>query len=184
MPCPRACTDRTRMASGELVYTGIRRTPVCAVLGMGVAAEIFATMLDVYLVLGLVPENPADTETADGRPATRDRAHARLARMWCADVDEISPLELQTQARRTLDVQVEFVRRAIERVVDGHATPRKIILSGSGEALGRQVLERSPALCGVPIVSLAEQLGPLLSEAACAYAVAVLAAERCGRRTP
>jgi (4-(4-[2-(gamma-L-glutamylamino)ethyl]phenoxymethyl)furan-2-yl)methanamine synthase len=178
MPCPLARTDIARMASGELVYTGIRRTPVCAVLGMGVAAEVFATMLDVYLLLGLVPENPADTETADGRPATREYARARLARMSCADVDEIAPRELLALARRALEAQVEYVCHAIERILDGRATPRKIILAGSGEALGRQVLKRSSALSGVPIVSLAERLGHSLSEAACAYAVAVLAAER------
>jgi hypothetical protein len=177
-PCPRARTDPARMTSSELVYTGIRRTPVCAVLGMGVAAEVFATMLDVYLWLGLMPENAIDTETADGRPATRQHAAARLARMCCADVDELSPQALTALARRALDTQLEFVCRAMQRVLDGRATPRRIIISGSGEALGRQVLERCSALSGATVVSLAIKLGPSLSEAACAYAVAVLAAER------
>jgi len=36
------------MRTGELVYTGIRRTPICAVLNRDVAAELFATMLDAY----------------------------------------------------------------------------------------------------------------------------------------
>jgi probable H4MPT-linked C1 transfer pathway protein len=181
MPRPRARTDRERLASGELVYTGIRRTPVCAVLGMGVAAEFFATMLDVYLLLGLWPENPADTETADGRPATRDHARRRLARMWCADVEEITLPELEVLARRALKTQTDYVRAAMDRVLDGQAAPCKIILSGSGEALGRQMLETTLALRAVPVISFSEQLGPWLSEAACAYAVAVLAAEKCGR---
>jgi (4-(4-[2-(gamma-L-glutamylamino)ethyl]phenoxymethyl)furan-2-yl)methanamine synthase len=181
MPCPRALSDRERLASGELVYTGIRRTPVCAVLGMGVAAELFATMLDVYLLLGLWPENPADTETADGRPATRIHARARLARMWCADAEEITLPEIEALARRILKTQMEYVSAAINRVLAERATPRRIILSGSGEALGRQALDSILALRAVPIVSLSEQLGPWLSEAACAYAVAVLAAEKCGR---
>src|SRR5205807_39982 len=32
-PVPVGRTDRDRLRSGELVYTGVRRTPVCAVLG-------------------------------------------------------------------------------------------------------------------------------------------------------
>ena len=30
MPEPRGFTDRERMKTGELVYTGVRRTPICA----------------------------------------------------------------------------------------------------------------------------------------------------------
>jgi probable H4MPT-linked C1 transfer pathway protein len=176
-PRPRYFTDRERMAGGELVYTGVRRTPVCAVLGMGVAAEFFATMLDVYLVLGLVPENDGDTDTADGRPATRLLARARLARMLCADVEDLAAGEIEALARRALDAQIGHVGCAIDRVLDGVRPPRRVILSGSGEVLGRQVIARHTALAGVPVVSLAERLGPSLSEAAGAYAVAMLAAE-------
>src|SRR5207248_174454 len=79
VPEPRGLSDPERLASGELVYTGVRRTPICAVLGMAVAAEFFATMQDAYIYLGLTPANPADCDTADGRPATRANARARLA---------------------------------------------------------------------------------------------------------
>jgi (4-(4-[2-(gamma-L-glutamylamino)ethyl]phenoxymethyl)furan-2-yl)methanamine synthase len=175
-PRPRFLTDRERMACGELVYTGVRRTPVCAVLGMGVAAEFFATMLDVYLVLGLLPEDAGDTDTADGRPATRPHARARLARMVCADAEDLAAGEIEALARRALDTQLGHVGCAIDRVLAG-VLPGRVILSGSGEALGRQVMAIHPTLAGLPVVSLAERLGPALSEAACAYAVAVLAAE-------
>ena len=40
---PKERTDTGRMRSGELVYTGASRTPICAVLSSGVAAELFAT---------------------------------------------------------------------------------------------------------------------------------------------
>ena len=36
----------------------------------GLAAEIFASTLDVYLTLGATPEEPKNLSTADGRPAT------------------------------------------------------------------------------------------------------------------
>lgn len=176
-PSPRALTDRGRLASGELVYTGIRRTPVCAVLGMGVAAEFFATMLDVYLWLGLWPENAHDTDTADGRAAMRAHAHARLARMLCADAEDVSLAEIDALAKRAADTQISFVRSTVARVLAGRADPRRMILAGSGEMLGRRVLATHPRLGALPILSLSERLGAELSEAACAYAVAVLGGE-------
>jgi uncharacterized hydantoinase/oxoprolinase family protein len=57
----RGRTDTERLRTGELVYAGIRRTPLCALatelpLGqgppIGLAAELFATSLDVFLTLG------------------------------------------------------------------------------------------------------------------------------------
>ena len=60
LPCPRGSTDVHRLLGGELVYTGVRRTPLFAVVPSvplrgrmcPLAAEFFATMLDAYLVLG------------------------------------------------------------------------------------------------------------------------------------
>ena len=85
-PVARGTTDLERLRNHELVYTGFRRTPLCAVAShvplrgrpCPVAAELFATTLDVYLLLGLIPEDAADTNTADGRPATIACALDRL----------------------------------------------------------------------------------------------------------
>lgn len=181
-PQPRAWTDPKRLAAGELVYTGLRRTLLCAVLGMGVAAEMFATMLDAYLLLGLVPENAADTNTADGRPVTVEHAHARMARMWCADTTEVPRGDVEALARRAVETQATFVCQAVTRVLDGRRTPRRVILAGSGEVIGRRVLATHFELSSLSVISLAERLGPALSEAAGAYAVATLAAEQ--RRKP
>src|SRR5207237_8563934 len=87
VPIPDGRTDADRLACGELVYTGVRRTPACALLGAGGAAEFFATTHDVYLLLENIPEDSGDTDTADGRPASRGHAHARLARMPCGDAE-------------------------------------------------------------------------------------------------
>src|SRR5262249_43756645 len=51
-PIPQALTDPGRLLTRELLYTGVRRTPLCAVLGSRVAAELFATTLDAYLFRG------------------------------------------------------------------------------------------------------------------------------------
>ncbi len=87
-PVPSAWTDVDRLKWDELVYTGVRRTPVCALLGPKVAAEFFATTLDVYLVLGLIPEDEEDCNTADNRPAAKTWASVRRRTCWVAMVKQ------------------------------------------------------------------------------------------------
>jgi probable H4MPT-linked C1 transfer pathway protein len=176
-PTPRGRTDRERMCFQELVYTGVRRTPLCAVLGEGVAAELFATTLDAYLALGALLEDAQDRNTADGRPATPKMARARLARMLCGDAESVNGADVEGLARRVMERQISVLYMAVKAVVDHMpAAPGTIILSGSGEFLARRVLEqeRQPRR---RIVSLGEQLGPEITQAACAYGVAILVAE-------
>jgi probable H4MPT-linked C1 transfer pathway protein len=181
VPVPLGRTDAQRLRSGELVYKGWRRTPLCALTDGDGAAELFATALDVFLALGLVAEDEADTDTADGRPATRACAHARLARMLGADADtrgERETREFAEAVRRRLVRLV--VERGIEPVVGRLGRPRCVVLGGSGELLGRAALAEQGLSGGCELVSLAERLGPAVSSAACAHAVAVLAREREG----
>jgi probable H4MPT-linked C1 transfer pathway protein len=176
-PIPRGRTDPERLKSRELIYSGVRRTPLCALLGAGGAAEWFATTLDVYLVLKETLEDPADHGTADGRPATVPMAHARLARMRCADGETCSEADTRQLACAIRSRQVGLLRQGVERVsaiLPG--LPATIILAGSGEFLARRVLAESPCLAA-RVVSLAQNLGPQISQAACAYALAVLAME-------
>jgi probable H4MPT-linked C1 transfer pathway protein len=177
-PVPRGRTDPERLRSSELVYTGVRRTPVCAVLGAGGAAELFATTLDVSLVLGAIADNPDDCDTADGRPATAAAAHARLARMICADLETTTPAERRRLAERVLLRQVYTVRSSVEVVVKRlPGLPQTVVVAGSGEFLARPVLEEQQAFPPCRVVFLSETLGPEVSAAACAHALAVLAAE-------
>jgi len=178
IPLPRGRTDPERLQFRELVYTGVRRTPLCALLGGDGAAELFATTLDVYLLLGLLPEDPTSCRTADGRPATRTAAHGRLARMICADTETSTSEQRLRLAQDLADRQARLIRQAVD-IVAQHlpAPPQAIILSGSGEFLGRRALELEPA-CGDTVLSLADSLGPQVSATACAHALAILASER------
>jgi (4-(4-[2-(gamma-L-glutamylamino)ethyl]phenoxymethyl)furan-2-yl)methanamine synthase len=175
-PAPKGRTDPDRLRSLELVYTGVRRTPLCAVLGAGVAAEFFATMLDVNLVLELIAEDPSDRNTADGRPATKAAAHARLARMLCADAETISPQQTVKLAERALLRQVYQLTMAFDHVARSlPEPPRTVVLAGEGEFLARLVLGQQNSFRGGKVISLAETMGLQISRAACAYALAVLA---------
>lgn len=176
-PTPTGFTDTDRLRSGELVYTGVQRTPLCALLGPAVMAELFATMRDAYLVLGDTPES-TDIGTADGRPATRECAHARLARMLGGDAETCTQEETLALARQARAVQHAIVRHALRRVLRTlPAAPQTILVSGSGEFLAQAVLaqERVDEKC---CQCLSQRLGADLSIAACAYAVAVLAGEQ------
>jgi len=180
-PVPRGRTDPDRLRSGELVYTGVRRTPVCALLAERVAAEWFATAHDVYVLLGLLPPEPENRSTADGRPMTPDLAHARLARMLGGDAEVTSAAETRALAERAFARQRTLVRDGIEQVVARlPGPPQTVIFSGAGEFLAEYAWDESAPARRLPrpaLYSLADWNGPGCSEAACAYALAVLAAE-------
>ncbi|MSR60020.1 MAG: H4MPT-linked C1 transfer pathway protein [Planctomycetaceae bacterium] len=186
VPCPTGFTDVARLLSGELVYTGARRTPVCAVAAevplrggfCPLAAEWFATMLDVNLVLGSMPEDLTDRATANGGPATVAGAVDRLCRAVCCDRFELSLDEVRTIAEFLADRQIRQIAAAIERVaVAQRDVVSAAVVTGTGEFLARRALQCCRSTRGLPVISLGERMSPAVTEAACAYAVAVLASE-------
>jgi len=88
-------SDAERLATGSLVYTGLTRTPVTAVVSrglfagawQGLAREPFATMADVYRVLETLPEGIDQHRTADGRGVSPGESAARLARCFGRDYE-------------------------------------------------------------------------------------------------
>ena len=119
----RGRTDTERLQTGELVYAGVRRTPIHALatelpvrgVPTGLAAELFASTLDVYLTLGDLAPNPTDLSTADGRPATVGAAHDRLARMIGADRESFSTEDAREFARAADRCLTDRLVRAAER---------------------------------------------------------------------
>jgi probable H4MPT-linked C1 transfer pathway protein len=185
-PVARGLTDLDRLLNHELVYTGVRRTPLCAVADTvkvrgqpcRAAAELFATMLDVCLLLGITPEDATDRNTADGRPATISCAHDRLSRMVCCDREEIDLDEARSIARCFADAQQKALSSAIDAVVSRDRDKLEtVILAGSGESLAGKIMAEHPAARDARMIRLSESLSPALAESACAYAVAVLATE-------
>lgn len=186
-PWPEGKTDTQRMQLGELVYTGVRRTPATTLLGTTAAAEFFATVHDAYLLLGTMPENDDDTDTADGRPATKRFAHGRLSRMIGGDPTLTAEDETQRLAKSIAEMQHRLLATRIAALLPrlremrlSALHPRKYaILSGAGEFLARRVLHQKDLYEFFDeILPLSDRLGPERSAAAPAYAVAMLAAER------
>lgn len=177
-------TDTNRLLNGELVYTGVERTPICALLPAApfrgrkcpLATELFATTLDVYVTLGLLPEEPKNVHTADGRPATKGAALDRLAHSICSDREAFSATDARAMADAVMEKQLSRIVTSLSHVLDRMPErPRTIVLSGRGEFLARRALE---AIRLAPkIVSMSTELGPELSRCAAAHALAVLAQE-------
>lgn len=194
VPIPSGLTDRERLSSGELVYTGVRRTPLCAVsqtvpfqgTACPVAAELFATMLDVYLILGMQIEDQNDLDTANGKPATKTSARDRVARMICCDRTEVHPeqaLEIAQYLAVSHSIQIG---RAIRQVLFGQDEPLvQILISGSGSFVLEALCGEMPDLKSAEILFLDRMFHHDISQAACAFAVARLAQERADTaRTP
>lgn len=178
-------TDPERLLSGELIYTGVERSPVCAVTSTlawrgkecPVAAELFASTRDVYLLLGDLPEDATDMNTADGRPATIAAAHARLSRMICADTTMFTLDEARAAAAGVARGQLEMLAAAVRRIAGRCSSSQfTVVLSGSGEFLGQRLLEKLEI--NGKVISLSRELGPVVSRCAPAHAVAVLASRQ------
>ncbi len=184
VPVAQGKSDTERMMLGELLYTGVERSPACAVaqtvLYRGqqcpVAQEVFATMRDAYLLLAGLPEDPADHNTADGRPATKAAAKVRIGRVIAADSDEVNHRDAAAIAQCLADAQALQLAGAIRKVVSAMpARPEKIILSGHGDFLASNALR--VANISTKTHFLRNELGPTLSRVGPAHALAVLAHE-------
>jgi probable H4MPT-linked C1 transfer pathway protein len=177
-------TDPERLMRGELVYTGIERSPVCAVAAAlpyrggqcPQAQELFATAGDAYRWLSDLPEDPENRATADGRPATRSFSRDRLARSICADRTVFDEDDATAAARAIAVSQQSKIGVAINGLLRRVGTPLStIVISGQGEFLARAVVQKLRTTA--PVISLAEQLGPMASRVAPAHALATLARE-------
>jgi probable H4MPT-linked C1 transfer pathway protein len=169
-------TDLERLLAGELVYTGALRTNLAAIAprvpvrgrSCPVASELFAISADVHLILGQLAPADYTCPTPDGRPATIEFARERVARVVCADVEQLAADEIDAIAAFLHGEQVRQIEAALEQV-DADAV---VVPVGSGDFLAREAAGRlDRALVELPW-SAAER------DAAPAAALAALVAAR------
>lgn len=187
IPLPTGRTDGHRLLSSELVYSGVERTPLCAVAYSvpleeqysQLAAELFATTRDIYLLLDDTSENDRDHNTANGKPATKRFAHDRLARQLCQDRTE---LDLETAikvAKFLASVQQQRITGAIDRVLKNmNGECHQVVVSGAGSFLIDRILSDHRQLKQAQRFSLNDLFSPAAATAACAFALARLATEK------
>jgi (4-(4-[2-(gamma-L-glutamylamino)ethyl]phenoxymethyl)furan-2-yl)methanamine synthase len=140
-------TDRERLAAGELVYTGLTRTPVMSLAseapfaGRRVALmnELFATTADVHRVLGRLPEDADQHPAADGGPKTEAGSARRLARMVGADLGDGGPADWRRLAGWLARAQLRRIEDAAALQLSRALIPEAAPLVGAG--CGRLLLE-------------------------------------------
>lgn len=181
MVCAVGDSDGARLEAGELVYSGVTRTPVMAVVNQvpfngrwrGIAAEYFATLADVYRVTEELPADADGHPTADGRPADLLHSVARLARMFGEDAVDNDHHAIREGARFIAFTQLTQVQRGLAQVMSRNSATPLIVGAGTGEFLARRLADANQ----IRYRSFAETIdAPIhLSRAAsvCAPAVAV-----------
>lgn len=183
-------TDSERLALGELVYTGVLRTPVMAVASdvefegerQGVIAENFAAMADAYRLAGRLPDGSDDTPTADGAGKSAEESARRLARMLGREADAHEPAAWRRLAEQLIAQQSERIEKACRRVADRAelSEDAPVVGAGCGRFLARDIagcLDR-PYTDFSDCVTAAPQARQAAGVCAPAAAVALLAANR------
>jgi len=139
-PCPVGLTDADRLRTGELVYTGLTRTPVMAITTrarfqgklQGLARDLFATMADVRRVLGDLPDGVDQHATCDGRGKSVPESRARLARCFGRDAQPGEDDDWRAAARDIAAIQLASIRDGIDAILPN---PARIISAGIGADL-------------------------------------------------
>jgi (4-(4-[2-(gamma-L-glutamylamino)ethyl]phenoxymethyl)furan-2-yl)methanamine synthase len=139
---PRALTDGERLATGELVYTGLTRTDVSAVARTVVfrgrkqrlAAGNFAAMADVRRILGELPDDVDQMETADRRGKSLEESLARFARCLGRDRRDAKLADWREAAVQIAAAQMEEIRTALLSASNlaGLAIDAPVIAAGVG----------------------------------------------------
>jgi len=143
-------TDPERLRTGELVYSGCLRTPVCAIVRSlqldgtrcRVAAEHFAISADVYRWLERIDDDDYTCDTPDGRGRSRSEAGARLARMVCADSETLSEVDVTAIANHVAQTQTRQIAHGVRQVMRRlNPSPRVAVVAGSGAFVARATAE-------------------------------------------
>jgi probable H4MPT-linked C1 transfer pathway protein len=155
-------SDAERLGTGELVYQGVVRTPLCALaprvrLGaalVNVMNEFFATTADVYRLTGELAPAHDQAGTADGRGKDAQATRQRLARMVGRDAGDASAAQWLALAQCWKQAQLRELEGQLARVCAnaGLAAHAPVIGAGCGAFLAAQLAQR----CGRPFLRYAD----------------------------
>ncbi len=138
----KGLTDLDRLQLGYLIYTGVLRTSVpCLIRSVlldgvptPVSSEYFACSGDVHLVLGHIKGSQYTSDPPDGGERTVDAALRRLARVVCADLDEIGEQGAKMIAETFWSAQKDLIISGVEDICRKSGT-NEVIFAGIGSGL-------------------------------------------------
>lgn len=168
-------TDFSRLLRSELVYAGTLRTNIAALLDSvkvsdgkcRTSSELFATTADAYMLLGDITQELYTCETADGAGRSEMDCMRRLARVVCADLEEISPEDVRSIASQVKEKQISILSEAIHEVARKNGL-RRIVSAGLGEFMIKKAAEDLELEC----ISVSDKWSPEISKVFPAYAAA------------
>jgi (4-(4-[2-(gamma-L-glutamylamino)ethyl]phenoxymethyl)furan-2-yl)methanamine synthase len=181
-PAARGRTDVERLLLGELVYTGALRTNVAAIVSevpiggrpCPVSAELFAIAADAHRLRGDLTEGQCTCTFPDDRGPGPEHVRARLARVVCADAEQLAPGDLEAIAAAIADAQVTAVARALARVAarstPAEPKPAPVVAVGVGAFLAREAAAR----CGLELIDGVAPLAGAGGDVAACVALSVL----------
>ena len=162
-PISQGRTDTQRLISGELVYTGVLRTNPNTIADHApvkgricrVSAEYFASMADVYLILGKITPGEYTCPTADGKAKTVSSARDRLSRLVCSDSEIMREEEIVKLAGYLWEKQLQQIIEPTMQVLSGlqNGSDLALVVAGTGGFLAKEVARR----LGMPIVDLGRE---------------------------
>jgi probable H4MPT-linked C1 transfer pathway protein len=136
----RGRNDAERLASGELVYQGVVRTPLCALAARvafgghetNVMNELFATTADVYRLTGELDPAHDQQPAADGAGKDLGRTRQRLARMVGRDADDADAEAWLALAHAWRDAQLREIEGQLRRVEAASGLPSDAVVVAAG----------------------------------------------------
>ncbi|MGY2049911.1 hydantoinase/oxoprolinase family protein [Methylobacterium sp. JK268] len=168
-PAARGYSDAERLETGELVYTGVVRTPVLALSGWApfrgrrttLMAETFAATGDVYRLLGDLAPEEDQQDTMDLKGKSLPETRTRLARMIGRDLREGSDAEWARLAAHFAEAQLRLLHDAAAVILSRDDLPSQAPLVACGA--GRFLAARLAARLGRPVLPLTDLIAPRLA---------------------
>ena len=122
-PTSTGCWPASSSTRARCAPTSRRSRPRVPVRGSAcpVASELFAISADVHLILGHLTPGAYTCATPDGRPATVEFARERVARLVCADAEQMAAEEIDAIATFLHGEQVRQIEAAARRVSGAHS---------------------------------------------------------------
>jgi (4-(4-[2-(gamma-L-glutamylamino)ethyl]phenoxymethyl)furan-2-yl)methanamine synthase len=152
-PAPLGRSDAARLKSGELVYVGVVRTPLCALArrirfgdaSYNVMHEFFATSADVFRLTGELDAAHDQYPAADERARDTAASCGRLARMIGHDAADADEDRWRQFARRWRAlITAEITRNLASVIARAGLDPEcPVIGAGCGLFLARDIAQMS-----------------------------------------
>lgn len=189
-PCAIGYSDAERLETGELVYTGVVRTPLLALSQTApfrgrrtaLMAECFATTADAYRRLGQLPEAEDQQDTADLKGKSTPETETRLARMIGRDRHEGTGADWAGLAGFFAEAQLRLLHDAAGLILSRGTLPEDapLVICGAGRfvaaRLAARLGRRAEDLSGLIAPRLAPEAAAFASTCGPAVAVGLLAA--------